>query len=145
MIAHREVVAVVLEVHYGHRQPMLVAFTREQAHAIAKLRQILADQPHAGEMIIILNDAGVVSTPGARNGVGRDPGKTKTRQRLHLITTGKAARRIMPRFILDDPGHLGTAVEIYQPWHDRIDGATHVTHVIAPDLARGVGKPIWEH
>src|SRR5262249_29051410 len=50
----------------------------------------------------------------------------------------------MPRLVLDDPRHLGAAVEIHPPGHDGIDRARHVPHVVSSDLARRVGQPVRE-
>jgi len=95
-------------------------------------------------MIVHLDDVCVFETPSARNGVGRYAGEPEARQGLHLVSAGEAARRIMPRLVLDDPRHLGAAVEIHPPGHDGIDRTRHVPHVVASDLARGVGEPVRE-
>ena len=102
---------------------------------LSGLRQILADEPHAGEMIVHLDDLGVLDAPGAWNGVGRYPGEAEAGQGLHLVAAGEAAGRIVPGFVLDDPRHLGAAVEIHPPRHDGIDRAGHVPHVVAAHLA----------
>ena len=65
-----------------------------QSDAIARLRQILADEPHAGEMIVHLDDLSVFGAPRARNGVGRYPGEAEAGQGLHLVAAGEAAGRI---------------------------------------------------
>ena len=73
-----------------------------QRDAVAPLRQILADEPHAGEMIVHLDDLRVLEAPRALNGVGCYAGKTEAGQGLHLVPADEAAGWIVPRFILDD-------------------------------------------
>src|SRR5262245_43192564 len=40
--------------------------------------------------------------------------------------------------------HLGATVEVHPPGHDGIDRASHMPHVVAADLARGVSEPFGE-
>src|SRR4029077_3781503 len=71
MVSHGDVVGMVFEVHHRYRHPVLVLFGGMQSDAIARLRQILTDEPHAGEMIVHLDDLCVFETRSARNGVSR--------------------------------------------------------------------------
>src|SRR5215831_20237567 len=110
-----------------------------QRDAIACLRHILADEPHAGEMVVHLDDLRVLGAPRALNGVGCYASKSESGQGLHLVPASKAAGRIMPRFILDDSSHLGATVEVHPPGHDGIDRARHMPHVVA--AACSCGRP----
>jgi hypothetical protein len=65
--------ATSLEVHHRYRHPVLVLFGGMQSDAIARLRQILADEPHAGEIIVHLDDLCVFETPSARNVLDATP------------------------------------------------------------------------
>ena len=66
------------------------------------------------------------------------------RQRLHLETADETALRIVRRLVGDDAGHRGTAPHPHRLVEYRVDRPGHVPHVIAADLAGGVGEPVGE-
>ena len=113
-----------------------------QGDPVALLRQVLADQPHAGEVVIHLDDPRVVATPGAGDQVGGEAGKAETRQRLHFVSADEATLGIEPRLVLDDARHLRATLEVHPARHDRVDRPAHVPHEIAAHLTGRVGHPV---
>src|SRR4029077_16231208 len=63
---------------------------------------------------------------------------------LDLVPAYDAAGSTEPGFVLDDPRHLGTPVEIHPTRHDGVDRAGHVPHIVAPHLTGRAREPVRE-
>ena len=57
VVAHRDVVGMIVEMHARHRHAELVLGLRIERDAVGLLRHVLADQPHAGHARIGLHRA----------------------------------------------------------------------------------------
>ena len=60
------------------------------------------------------------------------------------IAADEAALRVVRRLVGDDAGHRRAAVHVHRLVEYRVDRAGHVPHVVAADLAGGVGEPVGE-
>ena len=90
VVAHRDVVGMIIVVHVRDRKSPLVFFGRMESNGVGFLRHVLADDPHPGHVGKLLERACVVTSPGARvqeRGRERQP----ERNGLHLKSAGKTS------------------------------------------------------
>ena len=83
---------------------------------------------------ILLQKIRVVRAPSAR--IQERCGKRQAeRDRLQLETTGEAALSVQYRFVLNDPRHHGSTIEVHGLLEDAEDGTRRMPHIIPADLA----------
>ena len=99
VLAHGDVVGVIGEGHLRRRQAMGVLELRIERDRVALLRHVLADQPHAGGVGVVVQLRRIAPAPGARLQEGRHERQAQ-RQRLHLVAAGEAAGRIVAALVL---------------------------------------------
>ena len=144
MIAHGDVVGVVVIVDARDRHSVGVLHHRIERDPVGLLRQVLADQPHPGHVRIAVDRRREAAAPGARVEEGGHERQAE-RQRFHLVAAAEAALRIVPGLVHDDPGHRGAAVHVHGFVEHGVHAAGHVPHVVAADLAGAVGEAIRKH
>ena len=144
VIAHGDVVRMIVEMHARHRHAELVLGLRIQRDAVGFLRHVLADQPHAGHTRIGFHRAGEGASPRAGVQERRHEGHAD-RQRLHLVAADETAFGVVLRFVADDAGHGGAAIHVHRLLERRVHAAGHVPHIVAADLPGRVGKAVREH
>src|SRR6478672_8828285 len=98
VLAHRDVVRMIVEMHARDRHAELVLGLRVERDAVGLLRHVLADQPHARHPRVRFHGAGERPAPSAGIEERRHEGHAD-RQRLHLVAADEAALRIVLRLI----------------------------------------------
>ena len=141
--AHGPVVGVFDHMHPRHRQAVLVDRAVVQADAVVGARQVLAVQQDAGQVVVLLQEAGVVAAPAGRVG---HHGQRRQAQRggLHQIAAGKAPLGPVPLFVEHGAGRGDAAMHVDRPVEHTERQGAHMAHVMAAHLARCVGQPVGE-
>ena len=143
MRAHRNVVGMIVVMHVRHRQTELVLLGRVQRDAVRLLRHVLADDPQAGHVGVVVDGLGELAAPRARLEEGDDE-RQADRKRLQLVTTDEAALGIVARFVRDDARHGRAAPHAYRLIEGRVHRPGGVALVVAPDLAGRIREAVGE-
>ena len=142
VLAHRHVVRVIVEVDVRHRQAELVDGRRRSS--VTRLVSWGMSSP-TSHMPAMWSYCSITSVnrraPGARvdeRGEERRP----ERERLHVVAADEAAVGVVARLVGDDPRHRLAAVHVHGLVERGVHRSREVAHVVASDLAAGVGQPV---
>ena len=141
VLAHRHIVRVLVDMHVGNRLAELVVHIAVQRDPVALPWQVLADQQHAGHVVVPLHDLGEAAAPGARAEEVGQEGRAEGVQ-LHVVAADEAAPGVIARLVGHDARHRLTAVHPHWLVERGEHRPGHVPHVIAPYLAAGVRQPV---
>ncbi len=90
MIAHGNVVRVVVEMHVCDRHAVLILDVVVQRHPIGFLRHILTNQPHPGHVLVKVHGGRKLPPPCAWIEEGRHE-RHADREGFHLVAADEAA------------------------------------------------------
>ena len=143
VLAHCDVVRMVIEMHVGNRTAPFVLEVGVERDAVGFSRQVLANEPHAGEVLVVVHVAGEVSSPTTRV-QKRCHERNAQCHGFHFVAACKSALRVVTRFVAHDACHGRSAVHVNRVLEHAIDRSGHMAHVVAPDLAGAVCQSVRE-